>query len=128
VHDGRANGKAGRPLVLVADDDAAIRRLLRDGLVGDGFRCLGCADGLQLMHALGLVRPALIVLDVRMPRLDGHGVLARLRADPALRAVPVVATSAQADAGPLLAAGCRAFVPKPFDLADLVGAVRAALA
>jgi two-component system response regulator AdeR len=127
VHDGPGDGRAGRPLVLVADDDASIRQLLRECLLGDGFRCLGCVDGLQLLRALALVRPDVIVLDVRMPRLDGHGVLARMRADPALRAVPVVATSAQADAGPLLAAGCRAFVAKPFDLADLVGAVRAAL-
>ena len=119
------DGAAGRRLVLVADDDAAIRQLIRDCLVGDGFRCLGCADGLELMGALALVRPALIVLDVRMPRLGGHGVLARMRADPALRAVPVVATRPRP--GRCWRPGCRAFLAKPFDLDVLLGAVRAAL-
>src|SRR5437016_5388075 len=102
-----------RRLVLVADDDPSIRRLLVDCLRDDGFLCAGYADGLALLGALGLVRPGAIVLDVRMPRLDGFAVMARLRADTVLSVIPVVAISADADPAPILAAGCRAFVAKP---------------
>ena len=62
-----------------------------------------------------------------MPRLDGFGVLERLRADALLRAIPVVAISADADPALTLAVGCRAFVAKPLDLTDLLRALGAAI-
>jgi CheY-like chemotaxis protein len=119
---------AARPLVLVADDDPSIRVLIAALLAEEGFACTAVANGEQLVCLLGSVRPAVVVLDVQMPVLDGYGVMARLRADAALGAIPVVAVSAQAGREQMLAAGCRAFVPKPFDLDDLVAAVRAAVA
>jgi two-component system cell cycle response regulator DivK len=113
--------------VLVADDDPSIRTLVVELLADDGFLAWGAADGERLLRLLALVRPGAIVLDIRMPVLDGYGVMARLLADPALREIPVVAVSAEANSARALAAGCRAFVPKPFDVGDLLGAVHAAV-
>lgn len=119
---------ASRPLVMVADDDPSIRRLLEDCLREEGFLCAAYPDGLALVNALATIRPSAILVDVRMPRLDGFGVMAHLRADPRLAVVPVVAISAEPGSVDIFAAGCRAFVAKPFDLGELVGAVRTVLA
>jgi CheY-like chemotaxis protein len=64
-------------------------------------------------------RPDLLLLDIHMPDLDGFQVLSRLRADPATRAIPVVAVTAQAmvdDVKRVMAAGFDAYLPKPLDL------------
>jgi CheY-like chemotaxis protein len=113
-----------RQLVFVAEDDPSIRALLQDCLRDDGFLCIAYADGLALIKALGLVRPSAIVMDVRMPGLDGLGVMAHVRANALLCAIPVVAISADGDPEPALAAGCHAFLSKPFDLGELLGTLR----
>ena len=113
------------PLVLVADDDRSIGDLVTAVLTDAGFRCATAPDGEQLLRLVGQAHPAAVVLDIRMPVLDGFGVMARLRADPALCVIPVVAMSANADPARALAAGCRAFLPKPFDVDDLLAAVHA---
>ena len=115
------------PLVLVAEDDPAIRAVIVALLLDDGFLCVAVEDGARLVRLLGVVRPAAIVLDIRMPVLDGFGVMDHLRTEPALGAIPVVAVSAEASRERVLAAGCRAFVAKPFDVDDLLAAVRAAI-
>jgi CheY-like chemotaxis protein len=117
-----------RPLVLVADDDPSIRALVAAVLTDEGFLCHAVENGAQLVRALCVVRPAAVVLDMRMPQLDGFGVLEHLRTDPALGSIPVVAVSAAADTERVLSAGCRWFLPKPFDLDRLVDAVRTAAA
>jgi CheY-like chemotaxis protein len=115
-----------RRLVLVADDDPSIRDLLTALLTDEGFLCHAVANGLQLLRVLAIARPAAVVLDIRMPVLDGFGVLEHLRKTPALGSVPVVVISAEADPRRVLTAGCRWFLPKPFDLDVLVAAVRTA--
>ena len=112
--------------MLVADDDPSIRDIVVAVLTDQGFLCHGVENGAQLVRALGVVRPAAVVLDMRMPQLDGFGVLEHLRTDPALGSIPVVALSAAAEPERALSAGCRWFVPKPFDLDRLVDAVRTA--
>ena len=111
--------------VLCIDDDPASLDLLT--------RLLRSQPGLQVVTskdpctAVALARqhhPALVLLDIEMPGMDGHAVLQALRADPALAPVPVVAVTANAlptDRARSLAAGFAAYVTKPFSVAELLG-------
>jgi CheY-like chemotaxis protein len=118
---GRRGAPSARPLVVVAEDHPDARDAVAALLAGAGFLCTAVPDGAQLVRLLGAVRPDAIVLNLRMPVLDGLGVMERLRADPALRAIPVVAVGAGADPARAFAA----VLPEPVDPGELLGAVHA---
>lgn len=111
------------PLVVVADDDAAILELVQLVLEGEGYRTLGVRDGAAALEAIARERPALLLLDMRMPGQSGWEVAAALRR-PHRRAVPVVVMSATTSTA-LWAAeiGACGHLDKPFDLAELVAVV-----
>jgi DNA-binding response OmpR family regulator len=111
--------------VLVAEDDAAIRWLVGAVLEEAGFYPVLVEDGQRALELLGHVRPVLAVVDQKMPRLDGLELIRRVRARP--EHLPVVAMSAAVNRTAALEAGADLFVAKPFDLDDLVAAVRRAL-
>jgi CheY-like chemotaxis protein len=122
---------AGAP-VLVVDDEADARALVRDILTAGGYRVTEAADGREALEAIARERPALVVLDLMMPELDGFEVLEHLGADPALRELPVVVLTALA-LGPAdearLKAGAQLVLAKGATstedlLAHLVGAIR----
>jgi CheY-like chemotaxis protein len=119
------------PRVLVADDDAPIRALVAQVLTSDLGAAVGeAADGYELVRAVAEDPPDLVLLDLRLPVLDGFAVLRWLRRRPATARVPVVALTA-ADPAALrraLDGGCAGFVAKPFDLDELVETVRPFLA
>jgi CheY-like chemotaxis protein len=120
-------GLRRRPLALVADDDESIRLLVEALLTAEGFLCATVGDGERLLRVLDAIRPAVVVLDMRMPRLDGFGILDHIRATPALGTVPVVAFSAEVSPERVPAAGCRFFLRKPFDLDELLTTVQCAV-
>jgi two-component system response regulator MprA len=116
--------------VLVADDDAALRALVAELLEGDlGLRVVGAADGYQAILAVQRERPDLIVLDLRMPRVDGYGVLRWLQARGTTAAIPVLLLTGNtaADLAQPPASACLGALTKPFDIDDLLRTVRAAL-
>ncbi|MER6412889.1 response regulator [Streptomyces humidus] len=119
------SGASGR--VLVVDDNKVIRQLIRVNLELEGLEVVTASDGAECLDVVHQVRPDLVTLDVVMPRLDGFGTAARLRADPRTRDLPLVVISActqyEVEAG--LEVGIDAFLPKPFDPAELVSVVRA---
>jgi CheY-like chemotaxis protein len=78
------------PLVLIVDDEAMVRDLYRLGLERAGHRVIEAADGMAGLQIATTARPDVILLDVRMPRMDGIEMLRRLKADAATRDVPVV--------------------------------------
>jgi len=80
--------------VLIVDDVPFNRHLLVDLLDEHVNRIVTAADGIEALNVAGSERPALILMDIRMPRLDGRAALARLRADPLLRDTPVIAVTA----------------------------------
>src|SRR5215210_8582457 len=125
VHRGVTDGAR----VLVADDEDDIR-----ALVGVAVRRAGCdlvasvADGEAALTSARAELPDLVVLDVSMPGRTGLEVCAALREDAATAGIRVLLLSAGASADDVargLAAGADAYLPKPFSVADLVGAVRA---
>ena len=120
-------------VVLAVEDDEAIRALpamalADDPAVGRPLRVVAAADAEQAIAVLRRGRVDLVPLDIGRPGMDGLELCRRVRADPALRAVPVVAVSAlspTADAERRArAAGCADFLAKPFDLGALVAYVR----
>ncbi|MGW0364110.1 response regulator [Streptomyces sp. NPDC002990] len=115
-------GVSGR--VLVVDDNKVIRQLIRVNLELEGFEVVTANDGAECLDVVHRVCPDVITLDVVMPRLNGFGTAARLRADPRTRDVPVAIVSACTQYEAELAAGVDAFVAKPFEPAELVRVVR----
>ena len=104
--------------VLVVDDDAAIRELVATLLADEGWTVRTAADGLVALAAVDAWSPNLIVCDVEMPRLDGLGLLARLRRRGDGTPFVVVSAGAAVSASPGVW-----FVAKPFDLDDLLATV-----
>ncbi|MEW2118429.1 response regulator [Streptomyces sp. NPDC005474] len=117
-------GVSGR--VLVVDDNKVIRQLIRVNLELEGFEVVTAADGAECLDVVHQVCPDVVTLDVAMPRLDGLGAAARLRADPRTRDLPIAIISActpyEVEAG--LDVGVDAFLAKPFDPAELISVVR----
>jgi len=111
-----------RPILLV-DDDAAIRDAVRQVLVDQGFRVVEARDGAEALRAIDTEPPAMIVLDVQMPGIDGPALARELRTR--LRRVPLVILTGVAD--PKREAdrcNAEAYLRKPFDADELVRLVR----
>jgi len=122
---GRINGYTGpRRKVLVADDHAPNRDLLRDMLGPLGFEVRGAEDG-AVAVALALEwRPDLVALDLKMPRLDGFAAARAIRASLPAGTTRIIGMSASAfdsDRQACLDAGCEEFLPKPLREAQLLG-------
>jgi CheY-like chemotaxis protein len=117
-----------RRVVLVVDDDPAFRDLLTDLLfIEGGLEVAIAEDGRSALSQMREVRPDLVLLDLKMPSVDGMEFCRHVRHDPLLAEIPVVAVTAW---GPVetvrreaLDAGCAGFLAKPFALDDLLAIV-----
>jgi CheY-like chemotaxis protein len=104
--------------VLVVDDEAPIRTICRVNLEASGLCVLEAASGDQALELAQAERPALVLLDVMMPLLDGWAVAERLAAGPVTREIPVVFLSARAtpeDRREAQRLGAVGYIVKPFD-------------
>ena len=122
--------KGARKTVLVVDDVAENRAVAVDLLSQLGFDMAVAGNGLEALEKVKSLRPALVLMDVVMPGMDGLEAIRRLRQMPEFRDLPVVAVSAGAsgsDAAQSLAAGANAFLPKPIDFNRLLSKVAALL-
>jgi CheY-like chemotaxis protein len=109
--------------VLVVDDDAAIRDAVRDVLESAGIAVETATDGADALEKVSRQRPRLVLLDMRMPVLDGWGFASALQERGVT--LPVVVMTAAADAGRWAdEIGAIGVVAKPFGVAELVSAVR----
>ena len=110
----------GQPLVLVADDDRMILEVVAAVLRGEGYRVRLARDGAETLAAIAEERPALLLLDLRMPVVSGWEVLRRLQAQGGTP-IPVVLMTATLEASPWAAgSGATEYLNKPFDLEQLV--------
>jgi diguanylate cyclase (GGDEF)-like protein len=115
--------------VLIADDSLVIRAVVRAHLEEKGYTVEEAVDGIAAVERCTAVRPDVVLLDIEMPGLDGYQVLARLKADPELRDIPVVfltSRSGMADVVAGLDAGAHDYLRKPFEPPELVARVAAA--
>jgi CheY-like chemotaxis protein len=118
-----------RSLILVVDDMAETRRLMRRVLERGGLRVIEADTGEAALRMAAHNRPALIVLDLRLPGISGFDVARKIRADPdrALAATPILACSASVQLDvrrEALDAGCDAFEGKPFAIAGFADLIR----
>ncbi len=117
---------AGELILLVEDNDKN-RKLAHDVLVHQGYRVV---DAESAEDALRLVReqpPSLVLMDIHLPGMNGIVALQQLRADPATRAIPVMAVTASAmthDRAKIMAAGFDGYQPKPISVKPFLAAVR----
>ena len=116
--------------ILVVDDDAKIVRLVRTYLERDGFRVVTAADGPAALDAIETHRPALVVLDLMLPELDGRAVIRAVRRDEEAAHTPILILSARSSTIDRIAGledGADDYLPKPFSPAELVLRVKSIL-
>ena len=112
-------------LVLIADDDADIVRFVALNLRLEGFDVVVADNGQDALDKALDARPALVLLDTMMPRMDGYEVCSRLRDErPDTPVIMLTAKSLDADRAMAFTAGADDWVTKPFDPADLVTKVK----
>lgn len=124
---GGGRSEESAPLVLLVDDERAIRTICRVNLEGDGLAVTEATDGAEALEQVTQTRPSLVLLDVMMPGVDGWSVAQRLASDDETREIPVVFLSARAEQEDRLRAqelGAVGYVVKPFDPVELAGRVR----
>jgi len=108
--------------ILIVDDRATSRELLRTVLEKQGYAVSEAADGEEALQKVRAESPQLVLLDLQMPVRNGYEVLIELRQDPRFASLPIIALTAsamQGDRERALAAGFTAYLPKPVTLAHL---------
>ena len=114
--------------VLVVDDEAPIRGALREFLGGVGYEVVEASNGEEALVLAERERPDLILLDIRMPELDGVAACTRLKASDKTHSIPIIVATAYGDAlAEALEAGADDFVNKPFQLEEIELRVRSLL-
>ena len=112
--------EAEEPLILVVDDDATVRELVERHLERAGFAVVTARGGQEGLRLVRELRPAAVTLDIMMPDLDGWTVLAAIKGDPALAAIPVVLMSIVDEKNRGYALGAADYLVKPVDRTKLV--------
>jgi two-component system cell cycle response regulator DivK len=113
--------------ILVVEDQADNRRILRDLLVNAGYELIEAESGEEAITAVAARRPDLILMDIQLPVIDGYEATRRIRCNPELKSIPIIAVTSYALAGDeakALAAGCSAYVTKPFSPRALLAKVQ----
>jgi two-component system cell cycle response regulator DivK len=113
--------------VLVVEDNEKNMKLFRDVLMATGYRTLEATTGEQAVVLAAEHVPDLVLMDIRLPDVDGVEALRRLRADQRTAYIPVLALTAQAMQGDrerFLAAGFDGYISKPVNVVELLGTVR----
>ena len=122
-----ANATIMNRRILVVEDHVDNRRILRDLLSSRGYDLVEAEDGEQALAMAEGQRPALILMDVQIPLLDGYEVTRRLKADPKLSAIPIIVVTSYAlsgDESKARAAGCNAYVSKPYSARKLLAKIQ----
>jgi DNA-binding response OmpR family regulator len=116
-----------RETILVVDDEPHIIELAELYLENEGYRVVSAADGMEALAKIKSERPALVVLDLMLPELDGWEVCRRVRADSSLAIIMLTARSDDVDKIVGLELGADDYVTKPFNPRELVARVKAVL-
>ena len=117
--------------ILVVEDQPDNRRILRDLLGNAGYELIEAETGEEALIALEAQRPDLILMDIQLPVMDGYEATRRIRSNPELKSIPIIAVTSYALAGDeakALAVGCNAYITKPFSPRALLAKVQEHLA
>jgi two-component system response regulator AdeR len=114
-------------LIFVAEDEPDIAKILEAYLVREGFRTVGAADGQIALDQHAILKPDLVLLDVKMPKVDGWDVLSELRRRGATPVIMITALDQDIDRLQGLRLGADDYVVKPFNPAEVVARTKAVL-
>jgi two-component system cell cycle response regulator DivK len=113
--------------ILVVEDQEDNRRIVRDLLTSTGYELIEALDGETGVRMAKEHQPDLILMDIQLPGLDGYEATRRIKAEPTLRAIPIVVVTSYAlsgDDAKAMAAGADAYVAKPFSPRQLLATIR----
>lgn len=118
---------AAHDYLLIVEDDPDILKLLDAALTFKGYRVVMTRNGQEALEAIELMRPAIVIADIMMPKLDGFGLVHRIRINPATRDIPVVFITAtyvaREDREFALNIGATRFLQKPVDMEHFLATV-----
>jgi two-component system cell cycle response regulator DivK len=113
--------------ILVVEDQPDNRQIIRDMLSPTDYKITEAENGEEALAAIAKQRPDLILMDIQLPIMDGYTATSRIKADPALRSIPIIAVTSYVLSGEekkARAAGCDDCVPKPFSPRQLLPKIR----
>ena len=113
--------------ILVVEDTEDNRQIIRDLLTSAGYEMIEAVDGEEGVAMAAQHRPDLILMDIQLPVIDGYEATRRIKAQPELKHIPVIAVTSYAlsgDEAKTKAAGCDGYVAKPFSPRQLLAKVR----
>jgi CheY-like chemotaxis protein len=132
---GQKASTAAPARIFVLEDEYPVRTVIMEALAQAGYAAIGFGDGAAALEALTAQQPDMIILDMRMPRMDGFQFLDKLRANPACASIPVIIVSGLGDellraidARAAESLGVVGIFAKPFDVPTLIRYVRGSLA
>lgn len=117
---------AKKKILIVEDNDLNLK-LFRDLLNANGYETIETKEGYEAINLTRSMRPDLILMDIQLPEISGLEVTERIKADEAIRHIPIIAVTAFAmkdDEAKILRAGCEAYISKPISISDFLSAVR----
>jgi two-component system, cell cycle response regulator DivK len=113
--------------ILVVDDQPDNRQIIRDMLATTNYEVMEVENGELALAAIAKKRPDLILMDIQLPIMDGYTATSRIKPDPKLRSIPIIAMTSYALSGDdrkARAVGCDDCVPKPFSPRHLLPKIR----
>jgi two-component system KDP operon response regulator KdpE len=122
-----APNQVARAKILVVDDEPQIRRFLRISLSAHGYEVIEAARGAEAVSKTALEKVDLVILDLGLPDIDGHGVIEQIREWSEVPIIVLSVRSADVEKVRALDGGAEDYLTKPFSIAELMARVRAAL-
>jgi len=122
---GKNEGAPGK--ILVVDDNQDSRELVIKILKGKGHQLIEAVDGEDALEKVAAEQPNLILMDISLPKIDGHEVTRRLKQNKKFASIPVIALTAHAmkgDREKALAAGCDDYISKPINVRDFYDRIK----
>jgi two-component system cell cycle response regulator DivK len=122
-----ARGNDMTKRILVVEDQPDNRQIIRDMLAPTDYEITEAENGEEALAAIAKQRPDLILMDIQLPIMDGYTATSRIKSDPTLRSIPIIAVTSYALSGEerkARAAGCDDCVPKPFSPRQLLPKIR----
>ena len=119
-----------KDLILIVEDNEKNRKLVRDVLQFKGYQTIESENAEDAIRLAKEQRPALILMDIQLPGMNGMEALAQLRGDPRTRDIPVITVTASAmthDRKKIMAAGFDDYQRKPLDIKEFLSAIQRAL-
>ncbi|MFZ2078702.1 MAG: response regulator [Xanthobacteraceae bacterium] len=110
--------------ILVVEDQPDSRQIILDMLAGTDYEITEAENGEEALAAIAKQRPDLILIDIQLPIMDGYATTRRIKDDPALRAIPIIAVTSYVEDEKARAAGCDEDVPEPYSPRQLLAKIR----